>query len=80
MSVKKTLIEKKNQNLTFFVSFLFRSNLLFAFKSKDYRVYHVCVFKFIDWLISLVHQFSLFHLNKHQLVEILLTARNCYQL
>ena len=55
------------------------TNLLFALKSKDYRVCHVCVFKFIDWLISLVRQFSLFHLNKHQLVEIL-TARNCYQL
>ena len=56
------------------------TNLFFAFKSKDYRVYHECVFEFTDWLISLVHQFSLFHLNKHQLVEILLTARNCYQL
>ena len=40
------------------------------------RYWNVWLANLISWLISLVYQFWLVHLNKHQLVEILLTACN----
>ena len=62
------------------ISMLRMSNLFLAFKNENCRVFHERAFEFTDWLIWLVNQFWLVHLNKHQLVEILLTASNCYQL
>ena len=56
------------------------TNLFFAFKNKNCRVYHECAFEFTGLLIWLVHQFWLVDLNKQQLVEILLTACSYYQL
>ena len=48
-------------------------NLFFAFKIKNCcylcRFYHKRAFELIDWVIWLVNQFWLFHLNKHQLVK-----------
>ena len=41
---------------------------------------HQCARELIDWLIWFIHQFWSVHLNKHQSVEILLTACNYYQL
>ena len=64
----------------FFIFMLRMTNLFFAFKNKNYRFYHERAFEMTDWLIWLVHQFWLVHLNKHQLVEILLTGCNYHQL
>ena len=44
------------------------------------RFYHERAFELPDWLIWLVHQFWLVHLNKHHLVEILLTACDYHQI
>ena len=63
----------ENQNITIFASFFismlriafewpYASNLFFAFKNKNYRVYHEFAFEFTDWLIWLNHQFRLAHL------------------
>ena len=46
-----------NQNLTFFaifiISMLRMTNLSFAFKSKNCRVYHKRAFELTDWVIWL---------------------------
>ena len=71
-----------NQNITSFASFsismLWTANLFFAYKNNNCcylcHFYHECASELIDWLIWLVHQLWLVHLNEHQLHEILLTA------
>ena len=78
------LKSKHNIFCFFFISMLRMTNLFFAFKNKNCcylcHFYHECAFELTDWLFWLVHQFWLVYLNKHQLIEILLTACNYYQL
>ena len=78
----------KKQTITFFISFLClcfewpisfllsktRIFVIFACYCYLCRFYHECAFELIVWLILLVHWFCLVHLNKHHLVEILLTT------
>ena len=73
---------KLKSNIFRFFYYFYVSNdqPIFAFKNKSSRVYHECAFEFTDWLIWLIHKFWLVHLNKPQLVKILLTACNYYLL
>ena len=75
---------KHNIFCFFFISMLQTTNLFFAFKNNNCcylcRVCHDYTIELFDWLIWLVYQFWLFHLNKHPLVEILLTTCNYYHL
>ena len=59
---------------------LIKKQNIFHFFFISFRMFRMTNFELTDWLIWFVHQFWLVHLNKHQLISILLTACHYYQL